>query len=360
MAEISLCMIVKNEEKVLARCLDRIKDAVDEIIIVDTGSTDNTKEIALKYTENVYDFEWIDDFSAARNFAFSKGSKDFLMWLDADDIVTAENRAKLIALKDELDGTDIVMMKYATAFDEEGKPTFTFYRERLIRRSIPHQWKGRVHETVDCSGKKLYSDITVEHRSVKTEYSTRNLDIYERQAAEGGTMQPRDVFYYGRELYYHKKYDRAIEKLTSFLSDKDGWVENKLEACKILSRCYSETGDTDRAFAALFNSFKYDTPRAELCCAVGNLFMNINDYGKAIFWFELALTLPKNEQSGGFNELDSYGYLPCIQLCVCYDKLKNYKKAEEYNAKAGAYRPKSKAYLHNLNYFKGLHANGTL
>ena len=71
MITISLCMIVKNEEAVLARCLDSLRGLMDEIIIVDTGSTDNTKEIALKYTDKVYDFSWGDDFAAARNFSFS-------------------------------------------------------------------------------------------------------------------------------------------------------------------------------------------------------------------------------------------------------------------------------------------------
>ena len=69
MITISLCMIVKNEERVLKRCLDSVRDLVDEIIIVDTGSTDATKRIAAGYTDKIYDFTWNDDFSAARNFA---------------------------------------------------------------------------------------------------------------------------------------------------------------------------------------------------------------------------------------------------------------------------------------------------
>ena len=76
MASVSLCMIVKNESEVLARVLDVAQKFADEIVVVDTGSTDRTKEIAKKYTEQIYDFQWIDDFSAARNFSFSKATKD--------------------------------------------------------------------------------------------------------------------------------------------------------------------------------------------------------------------------------------------------------------------------------------------
>ena len=99
MIEISLCMIVKNEEKVLARCLDSIADLMEEIIIVDTGSTDDTKKIAAKYTEHIYDFEWIDDFSAARNFSFSKATKDYIYVADADEVLDEENRQ----FREELD-----------------------------------------------------------------------------------------------------------------------------------------------------------------------------------------------------------------------------------------------------------------
>lgn len=353
-------MIVKNEEKVLGRCLDSIKEAVDEIIIVDTGSTDKTKETAAKYTDKIFDFEWIDDFSAARNYAFSKGKCDFLMWLDADDVVTPENTEKLLRLKENLEGVDAVMMKYNTAFDETGSPVFSYYRERLLRRDMPHRWKGRVHEAIECKGNILYSDVEINHASIKTEYGTRNLEIYEKQAASGEKMKPRDVFYYARELYYNKRYNEAIVKFKAFTKDKRGWVENKIEAYRILCKCYLETGRSDEALNALFASFKYDTPRAEVCCDAGDIFMKRGEFDKAVFWFELALAAPKKDERGGFSEIDSHGYLPCIQLCVCYDRLKDYKKAEEYNERAGAFRPKSKAYEHNRKYFQELHKQGVI
>ena len=96
---ISLCMIVKNEEKVLERCLKSVSEFVDEIIIVDTGSEDKTREIAGKFTKKVYDFPWRDDFAAARNEAFSRATMDYCMWLDADDVVTDENRKRICCLK---------------------------------------------------------------------------------------------------------------------------------------------------------------------------------------------------------------------------------------------------------------------
>ena len=112
MTTVSLCMIVRNEEKVLARCLDSVRGIADEICITDTGSTDKTREIARKYG-TVQAFPWCDDFSAARNFSFAQARMDYTLWLDADDVLLSSDRQKLLALKAELDGTaDVVMLPY--------------------------------------------------------------------------------------------------------------------------------------------------------------------------------------------------------------------------------------------------------
>ena len=94
MPTISLCMIVKNEEIHIARCLESIAELVEEIIVIDTGSTDRTAEIASTYTSNVYSYLWKDDFSDARNYSFSKASMDYCMWMDADDILEETEKEK--------------------------------------------------------------------------------------------------------------------------------------------------------------------------------------------------------------------------------------------------------------------------
>ncbi|MGK0701623.1 glycosyltransferase family 2 protein [Priestia flexa] len=112
-ASISLCMIVRDEEETLERCLLSVHHLVDEIIIVDTGSVDNTVKIAEKYTSNIFFLEWKDNFSFARNFSFSNATKDYILWLDADDYLTKRDQTEFKQLKGQLDDSiDSVTMNY--------------------------------------------------------------------------------------------------------------------------------------------------------------------------------------------------------------------------------------------------------
>lgn len=352
MNTISLCMIVKNEEEVLARCLDSMKNIADEIIIVDTGSTDRTKEFALAYTNKVYDFPWINDFSAARNFAFSKASMDYCMWLDADDVLLERDAKGLLALKEQMDpSTDVVMMRYNIAFDSNGIPTFSYYRERLLRRSSGFQWEGAVHEAITPKGKILYSEFAITHKKNGPGDPDRNLNIYEKLIANGKTLEPREQFYYGRELYFHARFEDAITVFELFLDTGKGWLENCIDACQLLSYCYSQLGEDERALTALLRSLSYDSPRAEICCDIGKHFFDRERYHQAIFWYELAASRERNDRAGGFVKTDCYGYIPYLQLCVCYDKLGNWKKASEYNEKAGYIKPDDKIVAQNRVYF---------
>lgn len=98
----SLCMIVKNEEAVLGRCLDSVRDLMDEIIIVDTGSTDRTVTVAGWYTEKVFAYAWDEDFAAARNYSFSQATMPYVIWMDADELLAAPEVEKLARLKQQL------------------------------------------------------------------------------------------------------------------------------------------------------------------------------------------------------------------------------------------------------------------
>jgi len=350
MIRISLCMIVKNEAAVLARCLDSVKDVVEEIIIVDTGSADETKEVAGQYGAQIYDFPWIDDFSAARNFSFSKATMDFIMWMDADDVLPPMQAAGLIALKETLmPETDMVTMKYHLAWDEQGRPSFVSTRERLLRRTAEYTWEGRVHECIPMVGAVVHTPLFLEHRSDHGK-SDRNLRIYETQMENGLFFSPRETYYYARELVEHGRFAEAADQFERFLLDGKGWFEDNIGACLLLANCYGKQGEGQRRREAISRSFSYGSPRAQACCALGYEAKEREDWTSAVFWFEAALLTPM-QQSFGFDAQDMTGYVPHLELCVCYDKLGQREQAVFHNEAAGAHKPDSAAVALNRDYF---------
>lgn len=350
MDKISLCMIVKNEEDVLARCLASVKDIIDEIIIVDTGSTDRTKEVASAFSAKIYDFTWCDDFSAARNYAFSKATKDFILWLDADDIIEERERSKFLELKKELsDQIDVVMLKYNVGFDENGEVNFSFYRERILRRAKQFKWVDPIHEYMDISGNVIMKDIAVTHRKLHAS-TGRNLKIYEGYIEEKKELSERSMYYYGKELYENKRYQDAVIQFNKYLLKNKGWVEDKISACFFLSICYEVLGEKDNMLNALFKSFDYDVPRSEICCKIGDYFKEKSSYYQAIFWYELATILKKPDNFIGFLLHDYNGYYPHIQMCVCYDRLERYEDAKRHNELAGKFKPNDLAVAYNVKY----------
>lgn len=350
--KLSLCMIVKNEEDVIERCLKTALPIADEIIVVDTGSNDKTKQIVSKYTKNVYDFEWIDDFAAARNYSFSKATGDYIMWLDADDIVTPTNADKIINLKNTYDPqTDIFMLKYNVAFDKNNNPTFTYYRERIVRNCEKLKWQSPIHEVIPLIGKIVYEDISIEHKKMKIANPKRNLEIFQKMINNSIELDARQQFYYGRELLYNNQDADATNILEDFLKRPDGWIENKIDACKLLGVLYARNGDIEQSLNTLFQSFKYAPPRSNICCDIGKIFFEKEDYKNAIYWYETATTQNPNNVTNAFVEPDTYNYIPYMQLCVIYYRLGNYAKANEYNKLAGAIKPNDANYLYNKKLF---------
>ena len=165
MITVSLCMIVKNEEDILARCLDSLKGLMDEIIIVDTGSTDRTKEIAANYTDKIYDFSWCDDFAAARNFSFSKATKEYIYAPDADEVLDEINRRRFMMLKAALlPEIEIVQMKYITPHKYNTIQNAAMeYRPKLYKRLRTFTWVNPVHETVRLEPVVYDSDICIQN-----------------------------------------------------------------------------------------------------------------------------------------------------------------------------------------------------
>ncbi len=354
MITISLCMIVRNEEDTLSRVLDSAKDLVDEIIIIDTGSKDKTKEIAKQYTDKIYDFEWIDDFAAARNFSFSKATKEYIFYLDADDVMLEEDREKFKKLKEELDpSVDSVTMKYNVGFDKHGNVTFSYRRNRLVKRTRKFQWYGPCHNYLVVSGKIINSDVAISHKK-KTHQTERNLKIYEKRLARGDEFSPRDVFYYGNELYDHKMYEKALENYDKFLNMDQGWSENKIYACGKVADYYSSLGDYENAYKYCFKSFEYDTPHAEHCCKIGSYFKVARRYKQAIFWYKAATELEKPKDCWGFIMDDYWTWIPHMELCVCYYRVGEQQLAYKHNEMARKYNPNNEGILYNKKFFEEL------
>lgn len=353
MITISLCMIVKDEEDVIGRCLDSVSGLVDEINIVDTGSTDRTKEIVAQYTNRIFDFEWIDDFAAARNFSFQQATQQYILWLDADDIFTAEDMEKFKTLKKKLEpDTDAVSMNYHLSFDEEGNVNSLLRRYRLVKKDRNFVWIGAVHEYLSVYGNLIYSNAAVTHIPLSHD-SDRNLKIYQNLVKSGKTLSPRDTFYFANELMDHGHYEEAVHYYETFLSSKLGWVEDNIRACFKLADCYQTLMNEDEKLSSILRSLTYDVPRPEACCRLGFHFMAQDKIHEAMYWYHQAL-LYKSDKPQNFQNTSFSTWLPHLQLCVLYDRLQKFEEAHYHNERAREYRPQHASIIRNQKYFEKL------
>ncbi len=346
MPTMSLCMIVRNEQGTLDRCLESVAGVFDEIVIVDTGSTDATKEVAARCGARVFDFPWIDDFAAARNFAFAQGSSEYLMWLDADDVLLPNDRQKLLTLKSDLDARiDAVSMVYHTQFDAAGNVIAANRRFRIVRRDKGFTWAGVVHEDLVCPGQFTYldTDIVVTHRKPDADSgpSRRNLTILENHIAAGRELRPVDVLNYARELEMHKQFEKAISFYRRFIDDESQDLHIRTFALHKLASCYYMSGQPDKEWECTLRSLEMDTPRPEFACRVAERFLSRNQFRQAAFWYELALTIPATGAPNPWS-VESYPFqtwVPHKQLGLCYYQLGDYVRSLKSNQAAQAYRP---------------------
>jgi glycosyltransferase involved in cell wall biosynthesis len=140
-------MIVRNEEATLTACLSSVADLVDEMVVVDTGSTDDTKEVAGRFGARVFDFPWCDDFAAARNESLSHARGNWILWLDGDEYFDETNRLKLRGLISNLDADKTAFMMGQHSRSPDGVALMV-HQVRLFRNDPEIRWDYRVHEQV--------------------------------------------------------------------------------------------------------------------------------------------------------------------------------------------------------------------
>lgn len=332
MITISLCMIVKNEERILKRCLDSVKDLMDEIIIVDTGSTDRTKEIACEYTDKIYDFTWIDDFAAARNFSFSKATKDYIYVADADEILDEENQMRFRTLKEMLlPEIEIVQMMYCNQlahnttynFDEELRP-------KLYKRKRDFVWQDAIHEGVRLEPVIYDSDIRIMH-CPENNHSGRDFGIFKRIFEKGYPFSKKMHNMYAKELFIAGKDEDFLMAKDFFegsVLDVSRSQDEIREASCVLAKAARIEGNAAKLLKYASKEL-VDSPSAEICYELGEFYYQLEDYNEAIIWFYNAAF----ETVSSLN-IHYAGDYPRKRLAQCYRKLDIIEQAEYYEALA--------------------------
>lgn len=288
MTSISACMIVKNEENVLARCLDCICDLVDEIIIVDTGSVDGTCAIAAKYTDKIYHFKWIDDFAAARNFAFSQCNCDYIYAADADEVIDSINRERFLILKEALlPEIEVVQMKYgnqlqySTIYNYEEE-----YRPKLYKRVRSFVWEYPIHEAVRLTPVVYDSDVIITHMPEKS-HTERDLRIFENMIQQQKVLDKRMLNLYAKELYVSGT-EEDFKKATNFFEQIAENIETEkdtlMEAFCIVAKAARIEGNVTKFFKYAMKAVTIEGC-SEICYELGQYYQKNEDYREAEVWY---------------------------------------------------------------------------
>lgn len=316
---LSLCMIVKNEELTLGRVLAAANWFCDEVIIVDTGSTDRTVEIAESFGAKVAHFDWIDDFAAARNYSFGLATGEWIIWLDADDVITPENIDKLQYIRQEYlekpTEVNAFMMLYNYAHDDKGTVVLALHRERIVRRSCGFQWQARIHETIDLNGETKIGrldGVAIDHDTApenEPRREGRNLRVYDQYlSVETATLH--DLFQYGGELQSAKRWAEAVTVYRKYLQKYDGVTGDSMgEKYAVLikaAECYRLLKDTTKALECSCLGVQFDGTRAEAYGLMGMTHYESGNYAAAFPAF-LAAAACKAPTHGGLIFSAFYG-----------------------------------------------------
>lgn len=321
MITISVCMIVKNEERVLARCLECLKDIADEIIIVDTGSDDRTKEIAAAYTDKIYDFEWKNDFSKARNYSFSKATMDYIYVADADEVIDSENQKQFLILKEAmLPEIDVVQMLYCNQlelgttynFDEE-------YRPKLYKRVRSFSWQDQIHESVMLEPVVFDSEVRVEHHPLES-HASRDFSVFHALIEKGEWLSDKLHTMYAKELFIAGQDHDILNAVPFFgqtLENGNRSHNNIQEALCVHAKAFRITDNLYDLFKVCIKGVA-DAPCSEVCYEIGEFFYQKEDYKEASLWFHNAAF-----ETQSILNLKYEKEFPVVRLKECYKQLGN-------------------------------------
>jgi glycosyltransferase involved in cell wall biosynthesis len=309
---LSLCMIVKNEERVLGDCLASIKPHVDEMIVVDTGSTDRTVEIAERAGAKVLHSPWQDSFSQARNVSLEHATCDWVYWMDADDTIPeACGRMLREVIRLAEDRVTGYMMQVHIP-PKEGDHGFTIVDHVKIFRNDPRlRFEGRIHEQIlepiyriggTIERTNLYVvhsgyDYSPEGQQRKRERDLKLLSLDAQERPE----HPFVHFNIGMTLYHLKDHARAVEALERSLALSKRWESTVRKIYAMLAGCHMELRDWVATRTRIEEGLALYPRDPELLFRAGIFFKEMGDLPRAEHYYRLLLTEP---EAGHIDSLD--------------------------------------------------------
>lgn len=269
-------MIVKNEEEMLARALDSVK-GVDSITIVDTGSEDNTVEIAKKYTNEVHFFKWIDHFGKARQYSKDQCKSDWIITLDADEILeTPVEKVREFIEKADKEGFVFVDIRVVPEGSEDSPDAGNWFPR--IYKNIPEiTWHGAAHnylafkgESAGTIGKSIKSDIRIiyGYSPAHKKDPERTLRIL-KAAVEKDPELTRERYYLAREYFYRKNWARALEHLDEYVK-RSKFLGEKNDAYMMRAYCLSGMKKYSDACDSAWQALKYNANFKEALLFLAN------------------------------------------------------------------------------------------
>lgn len=332
---IALALIVKNEAHNLPVLFESFKDCFDEVHVTDTGSTDNTIEIAKGLGAQIHHFDWVNDFSAARNASFEPVKTDFVMWLDGDDSLNNPEAFKRFR-NDAMGLADYWMATYHYASDAAGKPVCSFARERVMRTNKGLKWRYFIHEGIIPESKfgevkvNFINTWSVNHRRSAADMNAdrnRNLSMF-----EGRSLDSRLTYYYGKELFESGKHLQAYSKLTDAIKKPDLELHDRILSFQYGCYAAMSCNQYDDAIALAMEGLKIAPNRAELFCVIGDCYLKSGRINDAVPMYNAARACsaagPSAPSPIFAHEMSYYSY-PTKQLSRIYVHNGNLDKADQ-------------------------------